>query len=314
MGRRSRQSSPTTPGPCSARRAGRHLRGAAPRPSRRTSASPWARQRRRQACGSRSWRRVGAPGSVDAARGVDVKVPNIDGWDEPFALGPALAKRLGVPPRGRPAGRVVPRCLLGRGRGRRAGARRPARPRARLGRRDRPHVRQARRKAVQLRPAGLRRGVRQPRRTRGAGAGTREPRKRRTDLFDLQRERGRESLTSGVWLQALAARDRVARDLVDEAVDALGAAVGSAVSLLDVELVVVGGGLGERRGPTWLRRIERGGVCPCLLRRAARVRPRAAGRPRRGDRREPPRLGRGDSRDEHESRSTIGLTPTVAAV
>ena len=34
-------------------------------------------------------------------------------------------------------------------------------------------------------------------------------------------------------------------------------AIGSAVSLLDVELVVVGGGLGERLGPTWLRRIEK---------------------------------------------------------
>ncbi len=85
----------------------------------------------------------------------------------------------------------------------------------------------------------------------------REARKRRTVLFDLQRERGRESLTSGVWLRALEARDRVARDLIGEAVAALGVAIGSAVSLLDVELVVLGGGLGERLGPAWLRRIEK---------------------------------------------------------
>ena len=40
---------------------------------------------------------VGAPGSVDPGAGVVVKVPNLDGWDEPFALGPVLTKRLGVP-------------------------------------------------------------------------------------------------------------------------------------------------------------------------------------------------------------------------
>jgi len=85
----------------------------------------------------------------------------------------------------------------------------------------------------------------------------REARKRKTVLFDLQRERGRDSLTSGVWLRALEARDRVARELLDEAVAALGIAIGSAVTLLDVELVVLGGGLGERLGPVWLRRIEK---------------------------------------------------------
>jgi glucokinase len=49
----------------------------------------------------------------------------------------------------------------------------------------------------------------------------------------------------------------VARDLLGEAVQALGLAIGSAVNLLDVERVVLGGGLGERLGPDWLRRIEK---------------------------------------------------------
>ena len=49
----------------------------------------------------------------------------------------------------------------------------------------------------------------------------------------------------------------MARDLLDEAVDALGVAIGSAVTLLDVERVVIGGGIGERLGPKWLARIER---------------------------------------------------------
>ena len=58
-------------------------------------------------------------------------------------------------------------------------------------------------------------------------------------------------------MRALEAGDAVARDLLDEAVEALGVAIGSAVTLLDVEAVVVGGGLGERLGPTWLARIEK---------------------------------------------------------
>ena len=38
---------------------------------------------------------------------------------------------------------------------------------------------------------------------------------------------------------------------------ALGVGIGSAVTLLDVEAVVIGGGLGERIGPEWLQKIER---------------------------------------------------------
>ena len=71
------------------------------------------------------------------------------------------------------------------------------------------------------------------------------------------RKRGRDQLTSGVWLRALDAGDAVAHDLLREAVDALGVGIGSTVTLLDVEAVIVGGGLGERLGPAWLRRIEK---------------------------------------------------------
>src|SRR5262249_56854184 len=71
------------------------------------------------------------------------------------------------------------------------------------------------------------------------------------------RKRGRDQLTSGVWLGALDAGDAVANDLLREAVDALGVGIGAAVTLLDVEAVIVGGGLGERLGPAWLKRIEK---------------------------------------------------------
>ena len=70
-------------------------------------------------------------------------------------------------------------------------------------------------------------------------------------------KRGRDRLTSGVWLRALQAGDEVAESLILRAVQALGVGIGSAVSLLDVEAVVIGGGLGERLGPDWLARSRR---------------------------------------------------------
>jgi len=81
-------------------------------------------------------------------------------------------------------------------------------------------------------------------------------RDRATVLFEIMEQRGRDRLTSGVWLRALQAGDEVAEELILSAVDALGVGIGSAVTLLDVEGVIIGGGLGERLGPDWLTRIE----------------------------------------------------------
>src|SRR4029077_20861520 len=72
---------------------------------------------------------------------------------------------------------------------------------------------------------------------------------RRTVLFELMEKRGRDRLTSGVWVRALQAGDKVAEELIERAVQALGVGIGSAVTLLDVEAVVIGGGLGERLRP-----------------------------------------------------------------
>ena len=71
---------------------------------------------------------------------------------------------------------------------------------------------------------------------------------RSTALFDIRDEEGKEKLTSKVWARALADGDELAGELFDMAVEMLGVAVGSAVNLLDLELVVVGGGLAEKLG------------------------------------------------------------------
>jgi glucokinase len=76
-----------------------------------------------------------------------------------------------------------------------------------------------------------------------------------TDLFKLMEEHGRTRLTSGIWARALEQDDKLAVRVIDRAVRALGAGVASACNLLDVEGVVIGGGLGVRLGHPYARRI-----------------------------------------------------------
>ena len=78
---------------------------------------------------------------------------------------------------------------------------------------------------------------------------------RHTDLFHLMKERGRTRLTSSIWAHALERGDKLATQIIDEAIWALGAGVASAVNLLDVEAVIIGGGLGVRFGEPYARRI-----------------------------------------------------------
>src|SRR3954467_11348572 len=76
-----------------------------------------------------------------------------------------------------------------------------------------------------------------------------------TALFEIMEKRGRNRLTSGVWARALDQDDKVAMRIVERAVKALGTGVASAVNLLDVEAVVIGGGLGGRLGQEYADRI-----------------------------------------------------------
>jgi glucokinase len=78
-------------------------------------------------------------------------------------------------------------------------------------------------------------------------------------------KRGRTRLTSGVWAEALDERDPVAVRLIDEAVSVLAAGAASVVNLLDVEAVVIGGGLGTRLGQLYADRIAKAMV-PHLFR------------------------------------------------
>jgi glucokinase len=78
---------------------------------------------------------------------------------------------------------------------------------------------------------------------------------RTTRLFAIQEAKGRAKATSGIWSAALDEGDPVATELVDEAVAALGLAVASALNLLDLDRVVIGGGMADKLGQDLADRI-----------------------------------------------------------
>jgi glucokinase len=78
---------------------------------------------------------------------------------------------------------------------------------------------------------------------------------RRTRLFEIMEKRERERLTSGVFARALEDGDRLTRELVDEAAWALGIALASVQNLLDLEAIVLGGGLGDRLGQPFIDQV-----------------------------------------------------------
>ena len=76
-----------------------------------------------------------------------------------------------------------------------------------------------------------------------------------TELFKIARKRGRERLTSGIWGAALERGDPLATKLIDRAVQMLGAGVASVDNVLDVDIIILGGGLGVRLGQEYADRI-----------------------------------------------------------
>lgn len=79
---------------------------------------------------------------------------------------------------------------------------------------------------------------------------------RETVLFKVMQDQDRTRLTSGVFKAALDLGDPLAADLIDGAIEALGAGIASAVNLLDVEAVVIGGGVADQLGQPFIGRID----------------------------------------------------------
>jgi glucokinase len=213
---------------------------------------------------------AGSPGQVDTPAGTVTGARNLPDWVGTFALGPALADDLGVPVA---VGNDVDVATLAEfeiGAGREFGSLlgvfwgtgvgggivldgEPWRGRGAGG--EIGHM------VVKLGGARCtcgRRGCMEAYAGRGAmelEARRRVKRGTRTELFKIMERRGRERLTSGVWARALRQQDKLAVELLERAVAALGAGVASACNVLDVEAVVIGGGLGVRLGEPYAQRI-----------------------------------------------------------
>jgi len=213
---------------------------------------------------------VGSPGSVDEAAGTVTQARNLPGWNGTFKLAKALSDALGTPVKigndvqvaitaehklgaGKPydsllgvwwgtgvgGGVIIDRELwLGRGSAGEIG-----------------HM------VIKLDgalcPCGRRGCVEaySGRAAMEAKARKEHEEGTKTDLFKIMKHRGRVRLTSAVWANALEQQDPLATELIERAVEALGAGIASAVNLLDVEAVVIGGGLGSRFGQPMTDRI-----------------------------------------------------------
>lgn len=94
-------------------------------------------------------------------------------------------------------------------------------------------------------------------------AGTASAAGRATALSGLAAAKGGR-MTAGVWAKALKRDDALATSIVDEAVGAVGAGVAGAINLLDLDRVVVGGGLAEKLGQPLVDRVA-AAAAPHLL-------------------------------------------------
>ena len=213
---------------------------------------------------------VGVPGEVDTASGSLASAPNLSEWEHPVPLASILGERLGP---GVKLGNDVSvaaqaELVLGAGRGARSllavfwgtgvGGGVAFEGKLWHGRGDAGEIGHMVVKQGGARCGCGRRGCMEA----YAGRRSMEGKAKRlmeeghhTDLFEIMRERGRNTLSSGVWEHALHHKDKLAERLIERAVQALGSGVASAVNLLDVELVLVGGGLGSRFGEPMLERI-----------------------------------------------------------
>ncbi len=90
-----------------------------------------------------------------------------------------------------------------------------------------------------------------------------------TNLFKYMDQKGKPRLASGVWAKAVKKDDNMAIALLERAIWAVAAGAASAVNLLDVEAVIIGGGLGCRLGQRFVDRIEEA-MLPHLLAREER--------------------------------------------
>ena len=215
---------------------------------------------------------VGAPGGIDPDKGVLINPPNLPGFGDEFPLGPELEQQLGTRVflgndvsvatdaefrlgAGKPYNSILG-VFWGTG----VGGGLILDGKQWVGRGSAGEIGH-----VVVHPGGDKCGCgRKGCMEAYAGRGRMEEKARhrhkkgeKTRLFEIMEKRGRDRLTSGIWARALAHEDKLAIELVDAAIEALGIGVASCVNVLDPEAVIIGGGLGIRLGEPYAKRIAK---------------------------------------------------------
>jgi glucokinase len=215
---------------------------------------------------------VGSPGDVDERTGTVSGARNLPGWESSFPLGETLAAALGTEVRVGNDVQVGVESEFALGAGREFGSvlgvfwgtgvggglvldGKPWLGRGAAGEVGHMVVKRGGAKC----PCG-RKGCMEAyagRSAMEAEARRREQEGEKTELFKLMEKHGKPRLTSGIWERALDANDHLAEDLVHRAIEALGTGIASAVNLLDIEAVILGGGLGTRFGERMMEPLMR---------------------------------------------------------
>ena len=215
---------------------------------------------------------VGAPGGIDPDKGLLINAPNLPGFGDEFPLGPELERQLGTRVflgndvsvttdaefrlgAGKPYNSILG-VFWGTG----VGGGLILDGKQWVGRGSAGEIGH-----VVVHPGGDKCGCgRKGCMEAYAGRGRMEEKARhrhkkgeKTRLFEIMEKRGRDRLTSGIWARALAHEDKLAIELVDAAIEALGIGVASCVNVLDPEAVIIGGGLGIRLGEPYAKRIAK---------------------------------------------------------
>jgi glucokinase len=215
---------------------------------------------------------VGAPGGIDPEKGVLINPPNLPGFGDEFPLGPELEHQLGTRVflgndvsvatdaefrlgAGKPYNSILG-VFWGTG----VGGGLILDGKQWVGRGSAGEIGH-----VVVHPGGDKCGCgRKGCMEAYAGRGRMEEKARhrlkkgdKTRLFEIMEKRGRDRLTSGIWARALAHEDKLAIELIDAAIEALGIGVASCVNVLDPEAVIIGGGLGIRLGEPYAKRIAK---------------------------------------------------------
>jgi glucokinase len=215
---------------------------------------------------------IGSPGSIDRAAGTVSSARNLPGWDGSFALGPELSKALGTKVAIGNDVQVATAAEFKLGVGKKYSSLlgvfwgtgvgggivldgKPWRGRGGAGEIGHMVIKRGGRRC----PCGNHGCVEAyaGRAAMEAHARHEIDEGRKSDLIKIMEHKGRERFTSAIWEAAVERGDELAIELIDGAVEALGAGAASAVNLLDVEAVVIGGGLGVRFGDEYVKRIRK---------------------------------------------------------